>query len=103
MVWPLFVERHGRPEPDLVVRNPVEVHQLDLADALLQQADARLDQPLTFLRRLVFGVLAQIAELARALDLARQLRLQLLVELRDLVLEFLQDPLFHRRNVSRST
>ena len=77
------------------MRNPVQVHQLDLADALLQQADARLDEPLPFFRRLVLGVLAQVAELARALDLARQLGLQLLVELRDLVLEFLQDPLFH--------
>ena len=50
------------------------------ADALLQHADARLDQPLPLLRRLVLGVLAQIAQLARALDLLRQLELQLVVE-----------------------
>jgi TrmH family RNA methyltransferase len=42
----------------------------------------------------VLGVLAQVAELARALDLLRQLALQLLLELCDFVLELLQQSRF---------
>ena len=38
------------------------------------------DQPLALLRGLILRVLAQIAELARALDLLRQLELQLVIE-----------------------
>ena len=82
------------------MRDPVEVHQRDLADALLQHADARFDQPLALLGRLVLGVLTQIAELARALDLFRQLRLQLAVELLDFVFEFLENPRLHRLHVA---
>ena len=55
------------------------------------------DQPLPLLGRLVLGVLAQIAQLAGALDLPRQLGLQLLVELLDLVFEFLQELGLHDR------
>ena len=65
-------------------------------DALLQHADARFDQPLPLLRGLILGVLAQIAELARALDLLRQLELQLAIERLDFVLELLDQPIFHR-------
>ncbi|HZB25609.1 MAG TPA: RNA methyltransferase [Vicinamibacterales bacterium] len=43
---------------------------------------------------MVLRVLAQIAELARALDLLRQLALQLLVELCDFILELLQQSRF---------
>ncbi len=43
---------------------------------------------------MVLGVLAQIAELARPLDLLRQLALQLLLELCDFVLELLQQSRF---------
>jgi hypothetical protein len=39
---------------------------------------------------MVLGVLAQVAELARALDLLRQLGLQLPLKLLNLVLELLQ-------------
>src|SRR5262245_46865934 len=98
----VFQQRDGGSETDLVLRDLVEVHQLDFGDALLQEADARLDEPLPLFRRLVLRVLAQIAEFARALDLAGQLGLQLLVELRDLLLEFLQDPVFHGRNSNRN-
>jgi hypothetical protein len=77
-------------------RQLVEVHQRDLADTLLQQADAGLDQALTLLGRLVFGVLAQVAQLARPLDLLRQLGLQLLLELMDLVLELPEQAGLHR-------
>ncbi len=62
----------------------------------LSMADASLDEALAFLRRVVLGVLAEIAELARALDLLRQLRLQLALELMNLVFELLENPRFHR-------
>jgi hypothetical protein len=65
---------------------------VNVADALLEQADARLDQALPLLRRVILRVLAQIAELARASDLLRQLAFELPVELRDLVLELLEQP-----------
>ena len=89
------LEVHGRAEPDTVVRDPVQVHQRDLADTLLQHADASFDQALALLGRLVLGVLTEIAELPRALDLLRQLRLQLAVELLNLVFELLENPGFH--------
>ncbi len=62
---------------------------MDVADALLQQADTHFDEALTFLRRVVLGVLPQVSELARALDFLRQLGLQFLLENGDLVLELL--------------
>src|SRR5262249_32984264 len=96
-----FLQRDRRSEPDFVPGDPVQVHQLDLGHALLKQADTGFDEALPLFRGVVFRVFAQVAELARALDLARQLGFQLLVELRDLVLELLQDPVFHRQNGSR--
>ncbi len=68
---------------------------MDVAHPLLQQADPRLDEPLPLLGGVILGVLAQVAQLARALNLLRQLRLQLAIELVDLVLELLQDPRLH--------
>ena len=62
----------------------------------LEHGDARLDVGLALLRGLVLGVLAQVAELAGALDLLGQLRLQLALERGDLVFESLENPLFHR-------
>ena len=53
------------------------------------------DEALALLGRLVFGVLAQVAELAGALDFLRQLRLQLAVQAHDLVLELLEELLLH--------
>src|SRR5581483_12146650 len=58
------VERRSEAGP--VARYLVDVEQRDLRHAFLQHADARFDEPLAFFRRLVFGVLAKIAELARA-------------------------------------
>src|SRR5439155_21413286 len=49
-----------------------------------------------FFRRVVFRVLVQIAELARALDLLRQLELELVIQRLDLVLEFLDQAILHR-------
>ena len=85
----------GRAEAGLVVRHAVEVDQRDLADALLQHGDAGVDDLLALFRRLVLGVLTQIAQLARALDLLRELYLQLALERRDLVVESLEDPVLH--------
>src|SRR5262249_55573506 len=95
----LFLQRDRRSEPDSVPGDPVQVHQLDLGHALLKQADTGFDEALALFRGVVFRVFAQVA--GRALDLARQLGFQLLVELRDLFLELLQDPVFHRQNGSR--
>ena len=69
--------------------------QRDLGDALLEHADPRFDQPLPLLGGRVLGVLAQIAQLAGALDLLRQLQLQLAIERVNLVLELLDQSLFH--------
>ena len=90
-----ILEVHGRPEADLVARQLVQVHQRDVADALLQQADPRLDEALPLLRGVILRVLAQIAELARALNFLRQLCLQFPVQSVDLVLELLQELRLH--------
>ena len=70
--------------------------QRDLRDALLQHADARFDEPLPLLGRGVFGVLAEIAQLAGALDFLGKLQLQLAIERMNLAFELLDQPLFHR-------
>ena len=57
---------------------------------LRSMRDARVDELLPLLGRLVLGVLAQIAELARTLDLLRQLGLELPFQLGDFVLEAFQ-------------
>ncbi len=77
------------PKPTLILRQLVEVHQRDVADPPLQQADPRLDESLTLLGGMILGVLAQVAELARALNFLRQLRFQLAIQLMDLFLELL--------------
>ncbi len=91
----LRAEMHRRSEPRLVVRNAIHVHERDLAHPLLQHRDARVDDPLPFLGGLVLGVLAQIAVLARALDLPRQVDLQLALERGDFVVESLENPILH--------
>ncbi len=73
----LSIDVDRRSEAGAIGRNPIDVDQRDLGHALLQHADARLDEPLPFLGGRVLGVLAQVAELAGALDFLRQLELQL--------------------------
>ena len=51
------------------MRNPIDIDEVDFADALLKHTDPGLKVLLPFLGRLVLGVLAQIAQLARPLDL----------------------------------
>ena len=86
----------GGSEAGLAVRDAVEVDHRDLADALLQHRDAGVDDVLALLGGLVLGVLAQVAQLARALNLLRQLDLQLALERRDFLVETLENSLFHR-------
>ena len=93
----LGAQVHRRAEPGAVVRDAIEVDQRDLADALLEHRDAGVDDLLPLLGGLVLGVLAQVAQLARALDLLRQLELQLALERGDLVVETLQNAIFHGR------
>src|SRR5262245_60665896 len=95
-----ILEVHGRPEPHSVVGKLVEIHQRDLAHPLLEQADPRLHQTLPLFRRMILGVLTQIAQLTRALDFFRQLRLQLALQLLDLFFEFLENLRFHWVNDS---
>ena len=54
-------------------------------------ADARLDVGLALLGGLVLRVLAQVAELAGALDLLGELRLELALERSDLLFESLEN------------
>ena len=57
----------------------------------VQLRDARLEEALPLLGRLVLRVLAQVAVLARLQDLLGQVDLELVVELLDLVLKPLLD------------
>src|SRR5471030_1718335 len=92
----------GRAEAGTIVGNAIDVDQRDLGHAFLEHADARFDEALPLFRRLVLGVLAQIAELARALDLLRQLELELVVQRVNFVFEFLDQPVFHRLPMDRA-
>ena len=99
----VFAEVHGRSERRAIVRNLVEIHDRDLGNAFLEHRDARVDDALAILRGLVFRVLAQVAELARALDFLRQLVVQFALELGDFVFEFLEDFRLHpKENPSTS-
>ena len=90
-----LAQREPRSERRPIVRDLVEIHQLDLRDARPQHRDASLDEPLALLRGGVLRVLAQIAVLAGALDFLRQILRQLALELRDFVLEAFDQPRFH--------
>ena len=61
-----------------------------------EHADARLEIALPLLGRVVLGVLAQVAQLARALDLLGQFDLQLALERLDLVFEPFDQVCLHR-------
>ena len=73
----------------------LEVHQLDLGHALAQHRDARLDEALALFGGVILGVLAQVAVLARALDLLGQILRQLALEHRDFVFESFDQTGFH--------
>ena len=86
-VLALFPKRHRGTERDLPLRYLVEVDQRDVGHALLEHADAGLQERLPLLGGLVLRVLAKVAEFARTLDLLGELRLELAIQRRDLVLE----------------
>src|SRR4051812_44913150 len=81
------LERDGGAQPHLVPRDLVEVHEAQRAQPAMELADPGLQEALALLGRLVLGVLAQVAVLARALDLLGKLDLELVVERPDLFLE----------------
>src|SRR5262245_36197065 len=86
---------HRRPEAGAASWNAIEIHQRDFAHALLEHRDARVDEFLTLFRGLVLRVLPKVAQLPGALDLLRQLELQLALERGDLLVETLEDPILH--------
>src|SRR5262245_50429683 len=92
----VLTDGDARAETGLAVRNAVDVHERDLAHAALQHGNAGVDVGLAFLRGLIFGVLAQVAQLAGALDLLGELHVQLALERVDLVFESLDEFFFHR-------
>src|SRR4029453_15353018 len=60
------------------------------------------DVGLPLLRGVIFGILAEVAELARAFDFLGQLRLELAIERDDLILELSQQLIFHRTGTNRN-
>src|SRR5205823_10284170 len=78
-----------------VVRYLREVNRGEFAEALAQLLHARLNVLLARERGVILGVLSQVAELLCALDLARQVHVQLLVQLVQLPLELLLYDLCH--------
>ncbi len=91
----LGAQVHRRSEARAIGRNAIEVDHRDLADTLLEHGDTRIDDILALLRRFVLGVLAQVAQFAGALNLLREIDLQLALQRGDLVVEFLEDPVLH--------
>ena len=82
-----LLQMHRRPERDLVRGQPVEVHQGQIRDPFLEQADLGLDQTLPLLGRLILGVLSQVTVLPGPLNLLGKIVLELTVQSLDLVLE----------------
>ena len=64
----LVDQRDGRAEHDLVARQRGRIDHHRSAEAVLEVGDHRLDLALALLRRMIFGVLAEIAVRARFLD-----------------------------------
>jgi hypothetical protein len=83
------------PERRFAVGQLVEVDQRQVGDTLLEHGNPRLDERLPLFRGVILGVLAEIAELPRAFDFLRQLRLELAIERDDLVLELSHQLIFH--------
>jgi hypothetical protein len=92
MTSPPPVSRSVTVEPKPVF----PVHQRHFVAPALQHRDPRLDEALALFGRRVLGVLAQVAELARPLDLFRKLRVELALQAGNLVVESLQNSFFHR-------
>ena len=76
-----LAQAHRGAEAHLVAGNLVEVGDGERGGAPVELADARLEELLPLLGRLVLGVLAQVAVLARLQDLLGKEDLELVVEL----------------------
>ena len=99
----VFSEVNRRAERGAIVRNLVHVHDRDLGDPFPEHRKPAVDDRLSIFGCLIFGVLAQIAELPRALDLFRQIVVELVLELRHFIFEFLKDFGLHpKENLSTS-
>src|SRR5258708_1108450 len=92
-----LAQAHRRAEAHLVPRDLVQVDEGEGGQAGVEVAQARLEEALTLLGRLVLGVLAQVAVLPGAENLLRKLHLQLVVESTDLLLEPLLDLVHYGR------
>ncbi len=79
------------PSPTFPLRDLVEVDEGERGHAAVKLADARLQEALALLGRLVLRVLPQVAVLPGLQDLLGELHLQLVVERLDLLLEPLLD------------
>src|SRR5262249_46764302 len=75
----------------LALRDLVQVDERERSHSAMELADARLQEALALLGRLVLGVLPQVSVLASPQDLLGQVNLQLVVERPDLFLEPLLD------------
>jgi hypothetical protein len=91
----LLAQGDGGAEAGLAVRHTIEIHQRHFVAPALQHRDPRLHEALAFLRGGVLSVLAQVAELAGALDLFRELRIELALEAGNLVVKPLENSFFH--------
>jgi hypothetical protein len=86
------IQHHHRgTQPDFAVRNLGEVHHGHLGQPVLQLVQARVDEALALLGRMILGVLAQVAVQPGLEDLPGQFVAQLVLEQGDLVLQFLFD------------
>jgi spore maturation protein SpmA len=66
------------------MRDVGEVDQRELRHALLELSETRIDELLSLLGHVIFGVLTEVAERSRLLDLLRQLVLELMLHLSNL-------------------
>ena len=89
------VEDHdGGAEADLVAGDVVEVDHGELAHALLELAEAGVDEDLALLGHVVFGVFGEVAEGDGLLDLRGEFGGEFVLESLDLLFESLLD-VFH--------
>jgi hypothetical protein len=88
----------GRAEADAVARDVFEDDHGELAHALFELAETRVDEYLTLLGRVVFGVFREVAEGDGLLDLGGQFGGELVLELLDLLFDGFFD-VFHDSGV----
>ena len=82
-------------QPHLVLGDVVHVGQGQVGETLAELAEARLDELLTLLGHVIFGVLAEVAESGGALDFFGQLVDQFVLERVDFFLQFFSKLISH--------